>query len=204
MKQFDSKKEEAKLTPDMAGYRPSKDWWPDLTNYTKGILLHNISLENVKKLLGEYARLYAGKKEILCEFYYTFLPDNAEWLYLKFPNFKDMPHYYNFETYQNMMIWLSDKSDREFCLAIPNSQTLPLFFSMMDKENPYGDSTIGVYASRSFVFSVPQEILEWGKVPAREFDYWGYLQAKFNFHIKWLADMNEYKWEKEVFTLHFE
>lgn len=206
MKLFHLKKEETpKLTPDMAGYRPSKDWWPDLTDYRKGILLHNISLENVKKLLVEYASISKDKKEVVCEFYYAFLPGSTEWVYLELPNFKDVPHYCNFWTYQNIMIWLSDKSDREFCLAIPKNQRLPLFFSMMDKENPYGDSTIGIYASRSFGFSVPEEILEWGEVPGpgQAFDYQGYLKEKFDFDTRQLADIVQCKWEKVELTLSF-
>lgn len=199
-----TKKDEKPLTPDMAGYRPSKDWWPDLTDYKKAILLHNISLEDVKKLLQEYASLYKDKKEAVGEFYYAFLPDSTEWVYLEFPTFKDIAHYNNFDTYQNIMIWLSDKSDKEFCLAIPKTQRLPLFFSMIDKENPWGDSTVGVYASRDFYFSVSQQVLEWGEVPTQDFDYRGYIKKVFGFNTDLLANINQCKWEKSELTLTFE
>lgn len=56
---FEKKK---KLTPDMAGYRPEREWWPDLTEYRKGIFLHNITFDDIDGLLKEYADIWMDKK----------------------------------------------------------------------------------------------------------------------------------------------
>ncbi len=120
--------------------------------------------------------------------------------------------------YQNLMIWLSQKSDREFCFAVPASPVFPLFVSMRDAKNPYGDSTMGVYCGRDFYFTVPGEILEWGPVPETGFDYAGSIKALFGFELQLLsAQKNAYgkklsllslfrknKWErlKRKYALH--
>lgn len=51
------KKSGEKLTPDMAGYRPAQEWWPDLTAYRKAMLLHNITFDEIDTLLKEYAEI---------------------------------------------------------------------------------------------------------------------------------------------------
>ena len=88
---FNKAKNSKKLTPDMAGYRPEPEWWPDLTEYRKGMLLHNISFEDIDALLKEYAAICSDKKQVICDFGYTSLPDDPAWIYLEFPNFQRIP-----------------------------------------------------------------------------------------------------------------
>lgn len=185
----------------MAGYRPEREWWPDLTAYRKAILLHNISFREVDTLLKKYADLCSDKKQVVCDFFYASLPGDTTWVYLEFPNFQETPHYLNFWHYQNLLIWLSQKSDKEFCIAIPENQKSPLFLSMMDKKNPYGDSCVGIYADRDFYFEVPGNIFEWGPVSASSFDLVGFLKGRFQFDTQWIPEIVQCKWEKTQITL---
>lgn len=123
---FQKEKSNEKLTPNMAGYRLTQEWWPDLTIYRKAILLHNISFDEIDCLLKEYAAICSDKKQNVYDFFYTAIPDDNAWVYLEFPNFENAPHHVNFWHYQNLLIWLSQKADKEFCLAIPKKQNYPL------------------------------------------------------------------------------
>lgn len=60
---FQKEKSNEKLTPNMAGYRLTQEWWPDLTIYRKAILLHNISFDEIDCLLKEYAAICSDKKQ---------------------------------------------------------------------------------------------------------------------------------------------
>lgn len=195
------KAKEKKSTSDMAGYRPQKEWWPDLTAYRKAMLLHNITFEEMDALLKEYGEIASGKKMIPCEFYYTALPDDPSWVYLEFPNFENVPHYLNLWHYQNLLIWLSQKSDGEFCLAIPRDQYQPLFLSTVDRKNPYGDSCVGIYADRDFYFEVPGNVFEWGPVPTSAFDFVGFLKGTFQFDTQWIPKVSQCKWERTQIML---
>lgn len=195
------KHKEEKRTPDMPGYRPDREWWPDLTDYRKAVLLHNISFQEVDTLLKEYAVICSGGKQITCDFFYTSLPDDKEWLYLEFPNFEEAPHYLNFWHYQNLLVWLSQKADKEFCIAIPKNQYQPLFLSTMDKNTPHGDSCVGIYADRDFYFGIPGNLFEWGPVPTSAFDVAGFLKGTFQFSTQWIPKIVRCKWEKTQITL---
>ncbi|MCH5344641.1 MAG: hypothetical protein J1E64_11425 [Acetatifactor sp.] len=190
-----------KSTPDMAGYRPEQEWWPDLTTYQKAILLHNITCAEVDALLREYAEIYSDEKQIICDFYYTPLPDDTLWIYLVFPHFKSRHHHVNFWNYQNLLTWFSQKTDKEFCLAIPRNQNQPLFLSTINRDNPNGDSCIGVYADRSFNFAIPENIFEWGYVPTSAYDYEGFLKDRFQFDIKWIFEITQCELKKTQVTL---
>ncbi len=196
------KKESSKKpTPDMAGYRPAKEWWPDLTAYRKAILLHNITFDEIDTLLKEYAQICSDKKQVICNFFYTSIPDDTSWVYLEFPNFENVPHYLNFWNYQNLMIWFSQKADMEFCLAIPQDQNQPLFLSTMDRQNPFGDSCIGIYADRDFYFEVPGDIFEWGPVPTSAFNFVGFLKETFQFDTQWIPKVSQCEWKNTQITL---
>lgn len=199
------KKEQSdkKLTPDMAGYRPAQEWWPDLTAYRKAILLHNISYDEIDSLLKEYATLWAAPRPVVCDFFYTALPDDSTWIYLEFPNFEKVPHYENFSQYLNLMIWLSEKADRQFCLAIPQNPNQPLFLSTMDEQNPCGDACMGIYADRDFYFEVAGDMFEWGPVPTAAFNYVGFLKNVFQFDTQWIPEVTHCKWVKTQITLTF-
>lgn len=196
-------KDTGRVTPDMAGYRPSREWWPDLTKHRKIMLLHGVRTEQIDKMLKEYADICCDVRKVPVAFYYAYVPDDPEWVCLEFPNMEKIHHAQNFETYQNLMIWMSDVSEGEFCLAIPEQQPGPLFFSTVDHKNPYGDSTVGIYADRDFYFTVPEEIFEWGPVPESAFPYAGYMQSAFGFDTKLLADLERCVWEKTEVVLNF-
>ncbi len=200
-----SKKEKGngKLTPDMAGYRPDREWWPDLTAYRKAILLHNITFDEIDTLLKQYAEISSDKKKLVCDFCYTALPDDKTWIYLEFPNFENVPHYLSFWNYQNLLVWLSQKSDREFCLAIPKDQRQPLFLSTMDKKNPYGDSCAGIYADRDFYFEIPGNVFEWGPIPTSAFNFIVFLNERFQFDTQWIPKVTQCEWKRTQITLTF-
>lgn len=80
------KQNHQKPTPDMAGYRPAREWWPDLTGYRKAILLQNITFDEIDMLLKEYENLWSDKKHVVCDFFYTSMPDDPSWIYFEFPN----------------------------------------------------------------------------------------------------------------------
>jgi len=157
-----NRKKEDKKIELKSGNKYDHERWPDLTAYRKAIFLHGTTFAAIEDLLKKYAEIWADKRKIECSFAYALLPDNKEWIYLSFPNFEGIPHYENFWNYQNLMIWLSQKADREFCLAIPESQYQPLFLSIIDKKNTRGDSCCGIYADRDFYFQVSGNIFEWG------------------------------------------
>ncbi len=189
------------LTPDMAGYRPSREWWPDLTDYRKAMLLHHISYDEIDALLKEYAEINSDNKAIVCEFLYTCLPDEPSWVYVEFPNFDNAPHYLNLWNYQNLLVWMSQKADQGFCLAIPRDQRKPLFLSIMDGKNPHGDSCVGIYADRDFYFEIPGDIFEWGPVPTSAFNYVGFLKETFQFDTQWIPGVSKCEWRKTQITL---
>lgn len=184
-------KDNEQSTPDMAGGGTEQKKWPDLTACQKAILLHNITCAEVDALLSEYAEIYSDKKQIVCDFYCTPLPADTSWVYLVFSGFEYAPHQVSFWNYQNLMIWFSQKTDKEFCLAIPRNQKQPIFLSTMDRENPCGDSCTGIYAGRSFRFGIPENILEWESVPTSAYDYGGFLKDRFQFDIKWIYEINQ-------------
>ena len=181
--------------------RPGREWWPDLTAYQKGMLLHHINYHEIDALLKEYAQICSDKKQITCDFGYTILPDDSSWVYLEFPNFENTPHYLNFWNYQNLLIWFTQKTDKEFCLAIPMNQNQPLFLSTVDRKNPYGDSCVGIYADRDFYFEVPGDMFEWGPVPTSAFDYVGFLKGMFQFDTQWIPKVASCEWQKTHITL---
>lgn len=174
---------------------------PDLTAYRKAILLHNVTLIQLDTLIKEYGTLWKDKKEIACDFRYTALPDDPAWIYLEFPNFDGVPHGLNFWNYQNLMIWITQKSDKEFCLAIPFNQSEPLFLSTLDQNNPYGDSCVGIYADRDFYFNVPENLFEWGPVPDAPFDYTGFLSRAYQFDTQWIPKIAQSQWKKTQIIL---
>lgn len=190
-----------KLTPDMAGYRPAQKWWPDLTAYRKAMLLHNISFDEIDTLLNGYAQICSDKKQITCGFFYKSIPDDPSWVYLEFPNFEQAPHYLNLWHYQNLLVWFSQKTDREFCLAIPQNQNNPLFLSTVDRQNPRGDSCVGIYADRDFYFEIPGKIFEWGPMPTSAFNLMGFLQGTFQFDTRWIPKVSQGEWKKTQITL---
>lgn len=194
-------KNDKMLTPNMAGYRLDRGWRPDLTAYRKAMLLHHVSFQEVDTLLKKYAALYSGEKQLACDFFYTSLPGDTAWLYLEFPNFENCPHSLNFWHYQNLLIWLSQKSDKEFCLAIPKNQNSPLFLSTVDRKNPYGDSCVGIYADRDFYFEVPGDVFEWGPVPNAAFNFMGFLKGAFQFDTRWIPKTVQCKWERTQITI---
>ncbi len=195
------KEKNKKPTLDMAGHRPDKEWWPDLTAYRKAILSHNITFDEMDALLKEYGEIWSGKETMVCDFFYTALPDDTSWIYLEFPNFKNVPHYLNLWHYQNLLIWLTQKTDKEFCLAIPQDQYQPLFLSTMDRKNSFGDSCVGIYADRDFYFEVPGNMFEWGPVPTSAFNFTGFLKGTFQFDTLWIPKVSQCKWEKTQITL---
>lgn len=152
-------KEMGQLTPDMAGYRPSREWWPDLTNHRKIMLLHGITTEQIDKLLKEYADICCDVKKVPAAFYYARLPEHPEWVCLEFPNFEKIHHAQNFETYQNLLLWVSDQSDREFCLALPEQQNGPLFFSTVDRKIRIGIQRWVSMRTETFTLRCPEGYL---------------------------------------------
>ena len=181
--------------------RPMQEWWPDLTAYRKAMLLHNITFDEIDMLLKEYAEISSDKKSIVCDFFYTCLPDDKSWVYLEFPNFENVPHYLNFWNYQNILDWLSQKTDKEFCLAIPKDQNNPLFLSTIDRENPRRDSCIGIYADRDFYFEIPGNIFEWGPIPTSPFNFVEFLKETFQFDTQWIPRTAHCKWQRTQITL---
>lgn len=198
---FNRMEDYKKSAPNMTGYGPGPDGCPDLTACQKMILLHNITCAEVDAFLREYAEIYSDEKQMKCDFYYTPLSEDALWIYLVFPNFQNIPHHVNFWNYQNLLIWFSQKTDKEFCLAIPRNQNKLLFLSTTDRENPNGDSCIGIYADRFFRFAIPENILEWGPVPASAYDYEGFLKDRFQFEMKWIFEIPRCEWEKTQITI---
>lgn len=194
------KKEGKPLTPDMAGYRPDKNWWPDLTAYRKAILLHAVSFDDLDALLKEYAAIAVYEKQIVCDFLYTALPGDPAWVYLEFPGFAEWTHDRNLWHYADLLIWLSQKSDREFCLAIPENQNAPLFLSTVDRQNPRGDSCVGIYADRDFYFEIPADIFEWGPLPTEPFPYAAFLNGQFGFDTRWIPEVAHCEWRKTRVT----
>lgn len=197
------KQNNQKLTPDMAGYRPAQEWWPDLTAYRKAILLQNITFDEIDMLLKEYENLWSDKKRVVYDFFYTLMPDDTSWVYFEFPSFENVPHYQNFWVYQDLLIWLRQKADKGFCLAIPRNPKQPLFLSVADEKNPRGDSCVGIYADRDFYFEIPGKIFEWGPLPTSAFNYMGYLREAFQFDTRWLPKISQCKWNKTQITLTF-
>lgn len=92
-----SNKEAANTGNDSAAGK-SGGWpeFPDLTDYRKAILLHNISFADIKELLEEYANINSDKVKLVCDFFYTTMPDDESWVYLEFPNFEGIKAYTNF------------------------------------------------------------------------------------------------------------
>lgn len=199
-----SNKETADTGKDTAANQ-SGGWpeFPDLTDYRKAILLHNISFEDIKNLLEEYSNINSDKIKLTCDFFYTAIPDDESWVYLEFPNFDGIKPYTNFWCYEDLLIWLSAKSDKEFCLAIPRDQYAPLFLSTVDRQNPYGDSCMGIFAERDFYFNIPGNNFEWGPIPSAPFNIMGFLMGNFGFDTRWIPNVTKCKWEKTTVTMTF-
>lgn len=189
--------------PNTVSRRSSPEWWPDLTAYRKAIFLHNITFNEVDALLKEYAAICSDSKKLVCDFYYASLPVDTTWLYLEFPNFENIPHYLNFWNYNNLLIWLSQKAEKEFCLAIPKNQNQPLFLSVVDEKNPNGDSCVGIYADRDFYFTIPENLFEWGPMPTSPFHFMGFLKEKFQFDTRWIPQTTQCEWKRTQVTLTF-
>lgn len=185
------------------GKRNSENFTPDLTAYRKAMLLHGITFDEIDALLKEYAELTADPKQVDCEFFYTSLPDDPSWVYAEFPNFEQVSYELTFWHYQNLLIWFSQKSDKEFCLAIPKDQSQPLFLSIMNRENQFGDSCIGIYADRDFCYTVPAESFEWGPVPTSPFNFAAFLQGRFQFDTRWIPKVSQCRWHSTKITLTF-
>ena len=185
------------------GKQGSEKFTPDLTAYRKVILLHNITFDEIDALLKEYAELSSDPKPAVCEFLYTTLPDDPSWAYLELPDFPGISYHLIFWHYLNLLVWFGQKSDKGFCLAIPKDQTKPLFLSIMDKENPFGDSCIGIYADRDFYFEIPSETFKWGPAPTAPFDFMAFLKGTFYFDTRWIPKISQCKWHSTQVTLTF-
>lgn len=199
----EKKAEPKKLTPDMAGYRPSKDWWPDLTAYKRAIILQHISLTDVRALLEQYAAIALNPKTVPLSFSYATFPTQPDWVYLEYPYVSEMPHYRNFWHYQNLTLWLSQKAEQEFCLAIPQTPSAPLFLSKRDTQNPAGDSMAGIYADRDFYFIIPEEIFEWDTVPTSAFPYTSYLKEVYDFDTQLLLTIQQCTLQQSTILLTY-
>lgn len=192
---FNKKNKASEVTPEFKK-NTDESQCPDLTEYKRAILLHNISLDDVTALIEEYSTIAAGQRMIMHEFHYAILPESTGWIYLEYTYSAEVPHYMEFYHYQNLTIWLSQKSDKEFCLAIPLNQYAPLFLSVRDTKNPYGDSMAGIYADRDFYFTIPSETFEWGPIPDSKFDYAGYLKTAYGFNTILLPNIKHCRWSE--------
>ena len=167
---------------------------PDLTEYQKLLLLKGATYAEISALLKEYAGIWRGEQKAVCSISCTALPE--KWVCLTVSGLEQLPPELSLWHYQNLLLWLSQKSQEEFCLALPHAPQQPLFFSRKDRRNYAGDSCVGIYADRNFYFEVPGSRIEWGPLPAAGFDYNGFLAHAIGFHIQWLAQAERPEEEK--------
>ena len=179
-----------------------KKFIPDLTDYKRAILLYNTTIDAIKEDIKKYADICGGAIKAECKFYMAHIPGDDKWIYLEFPYTDGVAGHWNFYNYQNLMLWLEDVS-KKFCLAIPRNQKNPIFFSVADTKNTWGDSVMGIFKNRDFYFTVPGEKFTWQSGP-EEFDFHGYIKDMFGFDTKLLPDIVNYPWEELVVTLYFD
>ena len=138
----------------------------EIKNYSKYILIRSTTEEYMLKHINDYGDLFGGEK-ILYEFkYYTITKcNNMEWIIIKCPN--DFP-FYNFH---NLTAWFDgiQKEDHrpDFIagIAYQNTDVLDNYYTMLDEENPYGDTFIGVFDDgKKFSIALPDAYIEGGNI----------------------------------------
>jgi len=175
--------------------KAAKKWWPDLSRFHKYILIKNITLEDVEELLEEYGELAFGEKN-LYHFRYAAVPDGKDWIVVEYPDAVKQPQYRNFWGYHDIAIWLGQRAEMEFCVAVPKSGEMKdMFFSMLDSQNPYEDFRMGVYQNQRFYMVPSDETFEWKHSSLGVSDVEIYLQENYGFEMLWLFGGKKYGWK---------
>ena len=158
---------------------------PDVTRHKKLICIYGVSRLQAEEKMQEYFEICTDSRKEHYSVKTQTLAMNSRWLCMELIADTSIGSNELFQEYENILLWLSDLSQRLFLLAIPRAND-EILFSTVDTQNPAGDSCRGVYASREYYFSVPEEKLEWFAPKEGQFDYFGFIQYTFGFEVEWL------------------
>ena len=72
-------------------------------------------------------------------------------------------------------------------LVFPNFENIPHPINFWNYQNLL--AWFSQKIDKEFCFAIPENILEWGPVPASAYDYEGFLKDRFQFEMKWIFDL---------------
>ncbi|MGI6721164.1 MAG: hypothetical protein ACOX4I_01195 [Anaerovoracaceae bacterium] len=171
---------------------------PDLSNYKKAILVHGVALDAVKEMLRKYTYTKLADARCFHKFSYTTAPEAEGWVYLRYAYSPEMPHYYDFYFYQELMVWLSRGADRAFCLAASREKPRHVFLSMR-ASHFLQLSTVGMFDERPFRY-IGDDLFDLGKRGIEGFDVEEYLKMSFGFELRHLPHRGQ-EWQLSEIAL---
>lgn len=131
----------------------------NLNDYKKAMFIYGKTEEELIKQVKEYEELSGGSKKATIKLKYFTI--DKDWIYVDFvyaPDFDEM----NFWHYQNLLLWLADGKDDNFCFAYKEFKIYEdAFYSRANVEDEMGASVTGIFKGAEFLYEVPGFYLDW-------------------------------------------
>lgn len=162
----------------------------DLTGYTC-VSIINCPVEQALQLVKEYEGICAIEHEQQFQFLIASVPEAPEWTLLRWSRpggFYDL---------MNLTMWLMGYQaglggENPIFAALPPTERAgesPLL-ARPDYDNPFGDSMIGYWRGWCFVYSMPEQKLEWISSNAHpNFLFQARYHALIDFQLEWLENL---------------
>ncbi|MCR4585347.1 MAG: hypothetical protein K5686_06435 [Lachnospiraceae bacterium] len=161
--------------------------FPDLKYFTPRIYIKDASRLDIEASLRDYDGIYQGMNASSA---YIGAIYGTEWNYVEFS------YTISFDTFLNLLIWMSQKSQTIFAYAKPNGMTPPAdssavgevgnwadrrpFYATPDPYDGRGESCTGILNNKSFRFNVPGMTITYGDALQEGFDIEAYLKNTYN------------------------
>lgn len=168
-----------------------------IKHLAKFSLLKDISLEDTKKLLKEYASMYVGNPSNFWHFKFASICDN--WVIISWSNIEDLDDSTYFTTYQNVTTWMLGTGALKgatsvFSLAVDASEpTVPVLFARLDPADTFQDTVVGMYENRPFIHEIPWGITDF--IDNSEEDLVAHIRDIEGFDISLMSTINQCDWQ---------
>ena len=164
-----------------------KNDFANLKNYRAFIFTNKVSYADLKAHIDEYYQLYSDASSYELNYAIKEIK-GTQWIRIEFTLKNQTAKYTPFWEYLNALIWLSDKTDTLFAYAFSKEKRYLPVIAGFDKDNPAGDSVLGIMNSRNFVACLPEEKIVWKEEVPKNLDYEKYLETNFGFDRRYLSD----------------
>lgn len=154
----------------------SLEAFPDMEKYRIYIFVKGGSASDLKARMNEYNEIYITETPFSMELYKM---EDSSWHYVVLtllPNTAEISPAWD---YLNILLWLNEKAEHSFAYAFSEKEGGQPFYAEVDKNNPYGDSCVGIANGRNFFCNIPEQKVEWSASVSKQFDYEKYIYERY-------------------------